>query len=130
VWIHGLRAQKGASQIYVEDLPPFIESISFRLLADGDAGIVDQDVHATECVHCLIHQATNRGFIGNIDFDGAGSPSDAAAFALFSLLRPAITTDAPASRRLVAMPNPIPPLPPVTIATRPVSIPNPMRRGG
>ena len=42
------------------------------------------------------------------------------AFSLFAALRPATTTDAPAPASPRAMPNPMPPLPPVTIATLPV----------
>src|SRR5258707_10187291 len=41
------------------------------------------------------------------------------AAALFASSRPATTIAAPASARPCAMPKPIPPLPPVTIATRP-----------
>src|SRR5712691_2842160 len=48
----------------------------------------------------------------------ATSPATAASD--FSRLRAAMTTAAPAAARPSAMPRPIPPLPPVTIATRPV----------
>src|SRR6185312_5826163 len=48
------------------------------------------------------------------------SRSSAAAVSHFSLLRPTMTTVAPAAPSPRAMPRPIPPLPPVTIATLPV----------
>src|SRR5580765_6937830 len=46
-------------------------------------------------------------------------PISFAAAALFCALRPATTTFAPAAARPRAMPRPMPPLPPVTTATRP-----------
>src|SRR5215469_17091407 len=47
-------------------------------------------------------------------------PSSATAASAFSALRAATTTLAPAAASPFAMPSPIPPLPPVTTATRPV----------
>src|SRR5215471_18794423 len=46
-------------------------------------------------------------------------PSAASAAPAFSALRAATTTAAPAAANPFAMPSPIPPLPPVTTATRP-----------
>ena len=46
--------------------------------------------------------------------------SSATASALLCALRPATTTVAPAPARPRAMPRPMPPLPPVTIATLPL----------
>src|SRR5580693_7315092 len=48
------------------------------------------------------------------------APSSATADAAFSALRAATTTRAPVAASPRAMPSPIPPLPPVTTATRPV----------
>src|SRR5665213_2703856 len=47
-------------------------------------------------------------------------PRSFTAFSAFAALRPAITTVAPAPANPRAMPRPMPPLPPVTIATLPV----------
>src|SRR5262249_54091879 len=47
-------------------------------------------------------------------------PSSATAAAAFPALRAATATLAPAAASPRAMPSPIPPLPPVTMATRPV----------
>ena len=44
----------------------------------------------------------------------------AAAFLFFSALRPQIETSHPAAASAWAMPSPMPPLPPVMMATRPV----------
>src|SRR5260221_11004045 len=55
------------------------------------------------------------------------SRSSAAAVSHFSLLRPTMTTVAPAAPSPRAMPRPMPPLPPVTIATLPVRSKSSMR---
>jgi hypothetical protein len=46
--------------------------------------------------------------------------SSASAAAFFASLRPAIATSAPARAKPLAMPRPMPPLPPVTSATLPL----------
>src|SRR5215467_1155453 len=56
------------------------------------------------------------------------SRNSATAFALFSRLRAATTTAAPASASPRAMPSPMPPFPPVTTATRPFRSNAPTRR--
>jgi hypothetical protein len=44
-------ANKGACQVRLDDIVPFGKRVGLRLLADGDAGIVDKDVNTAKPFH-------------------------------------------------------------------------------
>ena len=124
--IGGLAAEEGAGQVAVEHLVPLRERVLLRRLADVDAGVVDQDVEPAVAAHRLADQARQAA-------SSSTSTAMAAAWRARGLrsLRPprsffvlvAAGDRRPRARRRpapCAMPRPMPPLPPVTIATRPL----------
>ena len=122
--IDRLRAQEGAGQVGLDHAVPLGEFERVRRLADIDAGIVDEDVDPAELVGDAADHGGDRLLVGDVGRDrnrlGAAFLSSATAAADLASLRPTTAIAAPASASPRAMPSPMPPLPPVTIATLPV----------
>ena len=127
--LHGrvdrLRAQEGAGEVGLDHAVPFREIELVRRLADVDAGIVDENVDAAELAADALDHGGDRGLVGDV-----GGDRDRPGAAPARARRPRPPTwprcgrrprpPAPASRKPRAMPRPMPPLPPVTMATLPV----------
>jgi hypothetical protein len=97
-----------------------------RRLPDVGAGVVHQDVEAPAALDRLRDEGGDGVLVGDVGGDreriSPVSPmarSSPTALSDLAALRAAIITRAPAVARARAMPRPIPPLPPVTIATCP-----------
>ena len=95
-----------------------------RRLADVDAGIVDEDVDPAEIALDALDHGGDGGLVGDVGDDGDRLGAAALEFGDRRLRLRFIASDdrnAGAGFRqvLCAMPSPMPPLPPVTIATLP-----------
>ena len=124
--VHGLGHQKRAGQVGVQDVGPLLEAQLLWRLADVDARVVEQDVNAVERTPrlgnrpidilglCHVGGDDQRGRTGRLRRSVRTASLD------FAALRPRMAIEAPAWASPRAMPSPMPPLPPVTMATLPV----------
>ena len=124
--IDRLREQEGAGEVHVQDLLPVLQAHLLRRLADVDARIVKEDVDPSESGLDL--RGDPRQFVGDRDVGDHRQGLDARVLGELRSRRPGSSrgsgrttaTFAPAAARPRAIPRPIPPLPPVTIATFPL----------
>jgi len=64
-----LRAIEGAREVGIHDLVVLGERVFLRLLADVDAGVVDEDVEPAVMLHRAGDQRLERGFALHVDLD-------------------------------------------------------------
>ncbi len=74
------------------------------------AGIVDKNIHPTQFTLDALQGRFESVAVSDVHVHGQRATAEGLQF----------IKDAPASANPIAMPRPIPPFPPVTIATRPV----------
>ena len=102
--------------------------IVLRPRAPGDAGVVDEDVDPAEGRHRLVDDGLHVrrvGDVGDEAFDAKPRAAKRSSVGVsHSSRRAQIISAAPASARPSAISSPRPRDPPVTIATRPVSVNN------
>ena len=61
-----LAAEKKTGQVGVQDPTPVLFGYFQGRFGDVDAGVVDQDIDATEMLKGLFHPFFNIGFLGNV----------------------------------------------------------------
>ena len=118
------RAQERAGEVGVEHVVPLGQRVVLRLLADVGARVVHEDVEPAAPVQRGSQQRGDRRLVGHVDRDRERLTAELLELAhrgrglRLVARRHHDAAPAPASPR--AMPRPIPPLPPVTIATFPL----------
>ena len=122
--IDRLRAQEGAGEVGLDHAVPLGDVERVRRLADVDAGVVDEDVDAAELAGDALDHGGDRGLVGDVgghgDRLGAGLLELRDGGGRFRFVAADDRDRAPASASPRAMPSPMPPLPPVTMATLPL----------
>ena len=66
-FINGLRTEKGAAEVGLDDALPFCRGELVRLFANIDAGIVDQNINLAKRLDRLRHHGLNIAFCTDID---------------------------------------------------------------
>ena len=118
------RAADGAKQLYLDILLPDLVNGLFKRHGRRTAGVVDQDVEASEALDRLQHELRAIGRIVTSARTASTSPPVAEVISLAvvcstSSRRAQIATRTPSSQRRNAVARPIPSLPPVIAATLP-----------
>ena len=113
---------EGAFQVRVQDRVPIVDRHAHAESIARHAGVVHQNVDASEVLQDLRARLLDRGMIGDIDrigFRGIGATAliSSAVFCAFASVRLTDATRAPSFARRTAMACPIPRPAPVTTAT-------------
>jgi hypothetical protein len=120
-----LRKKENCIESRLDDAVPIFRFFVQHIPAQRhSAGIIYQDADGTELALDPVKRGLQSGAISHINLHSNRRNTDCFQFGkhppAFSSFRPNTATAAPASANPRAMPRPIPPLPPVTTATRPV----------
>ena len=115
------RADEGAVEVDAHHLAPFLDLGLPGLGVDaGDAGVVDEDIDASEALDGGVAGLGDRGGLRHVAGDRVDrSPSALAVFCASAMSRSQIATRAPEATKRSAMALPKPWAPPVTTAVRP-----------
>ena len=119
------REKENCIKLRLDDLVSVFRFFLLHTAAQrDDASVVYQDARVAEFVFDPVERGLQCSAVGHIQLTAIEEVpnlfSSESASWFFSSFRPNIATGAPASAKPRAMLRPIPPLPPVTTATRPV----------